>query len=144
MIMAILSTSLPRLVGAEAMAIWPLTLVVPERRHDAALLAHEEVHLHEQAAAHLVWASCVLTIGTALWVVLGVSPWWLLLALAPPWWALYLLWPAFRLAAEVRAYRVQIAARGISPAQAAQAIATRYRLDIAAPDALAMLTDSSR
>lgn len=56
-------------------------LVLIDGPDNAPLLAHERVHWSEQ------WR----------WLVL-------------PWWLLYLLWPQFRLRAEVRAYRVQIAA----------------------------------
>lgn len=74
------------------------------------LIAHEEVHLKEQAR----------------WLVV-------------PWWIAYLLSPKFRLAAEVRAHRVQIDMGGCTPEQAARWLATNYRLRIDIPTALAAL-----
>ena len=79
----IISTRLvPR--GFSALTLWPLILVRPEFRHDAAMIEHELVHFHEQA-----------------WIT-------------PIWVARYLLSKRFRLAAEVRAYRRQIEVGGIS------------------------------
>jgi hypothetical protein len=105
----IVTTRLPRLFGASAMAVWPFVLIVPERRDDKALLAHEQVHLDEQAK--------------------GVVRWW---------WK-YLTDRHFRLMAEVRAYRRQIELRGISVEHAAHLLATLYKLDISLADAKVLL-----
>lgn len=82
--------------GFSALALWPFLFIRPEAATDAALVAHEKVHLQEQAR----------------WLVL-------------PWWLAYLASRRFRLAAEVRAYRVQIA-YGLDPERAAQLLTT-YR-----------------
>ena len=66
----------PRLLfGFDAITIWPLILIKPERIHDAGLLAHEMVHYRRQT-----------------WVT-------------PLWWLAYLLAPSFRLREEVLAYK---------------------------------------
>lgn len=92
------------------MAVHPWLLIVPERKNDAALIAHEQVHLDEQAT--------------------GVVRWW---------WK-YLTSASFRLDAEVRAYRVQIELGGISPEHAATLIADRYGLDVSYSRALSLVT----
>jgi len=132
-------SSLPRLFGASAMAVWPLVLVAPERRHDAALIAHERVHLQEQGDWLAGWALVVCAAVGIGYLNHGASPWWLLLVLVNPWWVVYLVWPSFRLRAEVRAYRVQIEQRGITPAGAALLISERYRLRIGYAQALDLL-----
>jgi len=94
--------------GFAAMTVWPLILVRPECRHDNALIEHELVHYREQA-----W----------------ITPWWMVR---------YLLSKKFRLAAEIRAYRVQIALDGITHAAAAHML-TQYRLGITFTEALEAL-----
>ena len=97
--------------SADAMTVWPVVLIRPQHAADHGLLAHEAVHYAEQRGLRVVW-----------------------------WWLRYLLSPRFRLAAEVRAYRRQIAVRGISPAAAAHYLATGYHLDISYRQALDLLT----
>lgn len=69
----------------DAITVWPCIFVRPVSLGDAGLITHELVHYREQRAC-------------------GVLPWLLL----------YLLSKSFRLAAEVRGYRAQIAAGGIT------------------------------
>ncbi|MDB5742418.1 MAG: hypothetical protein JWR68_733 [Polaromonas sp.] len=85
--------------GFSACALWPFILVRPEHRHNDALIAHELVHYREQA-----------------WIM-------------PAWVLLYLVSRRFRLAAEVRAYRRQIALGGVTREQAAHALLS-YSLGI--------------
>ena len=96
----IIKTRLPAVFGAAALTVWPFVFVRPESAADAALIAHEQVHFKEQRR----------------WLVL-------------PWWAAYLLSRKFRCAAEVRAYRVQIAL-GLPLDAAAEYLSTMYRLGI--------------
>lgn len=107
-----ITTRLPRLIpaGADGMTVWPLILLRPASRGDRGLIEHELVHYREQA-----WCT-------------------------PIWWARYLLSPAFRQAAEVRAYRRQIAVGGIGLATAAHYLSTRYRLDLSFTRAVELLT----
>ena len=74
-----------------ALTIWPFMFIRQGHSGDAALIAHEMAHYREQR-------NC------------GVLPWLLL----------YWLSKRFRIAAEVRGYRAQIAAGGITVDQAAQ------------------------
>jgi hypothetical protein len=106
----IIKSQLPALFKAWGLTIWPFIIIVPEQIDNLPLIAHEEVHLKEQAR----------------WLVI-------------PWWVAYLLSPKFRLAAEVRAHRVQIDMGGCTPEQAARWLATNYRLRIDIPTALAAL-----
>lgn len=98
--------------GFDAITLWPFILVRPACRDDEALIAHELVHYREQA-----------------WI-------------APIWWLRYLLSKEFRLGAEVRAYRRQIAVGGITVERAAQLLLT-YRLDITVERAIAELRAST-
>lgn len=86
--------------GFDAITVWPFVFIRPERLLDSGLIEHERVHLREQAR----------------WLVL-------------PWWALYLCSRRFRLAAEVRAYRRQIAVGGIS-ISAAACLLLNYRTGV--------------
>lgn len=88
----IASRLVPR--GYDAITLWPLILIRPDCRPDAALIEHELVHYREQA-----W----------------ITPWWV---------ARYLLSRRFRLAAEARAYRRQIEVGGITTEQAAGLLLT--------------------
>lgn len=108
--MQVRASRIPRLFGAHAMAVHPWVLIVPECINDQALIAHERVHLLEQELAGLV-----------------------------RWWWRYLTSPGFRMAAEVRAYRAQIAAGGITPQQAASHIERLYYLGISYDTALLAL-----
>lgn len=99
--------------GFDAVTLWPFILVRPSARNDAGLIEHELVHYCEQA-----WCT-------------------------PIWWARYLLSPAFRQAAEVRAYRRQIAIGGISLGAAAHYLATGYRLNLSYGRALSLLTEAA-
>lgn len=94
--------------GFDAITFWPVILIRPGQRNNMPLIEHELVHYREQA-----WT-------TPVWVLR------------------YLLSRKFRLAAEVRAYRVQIALGGITQDQAAQML-TRYRLGITFKHALEAL-----
>lgn len=69
--------------GFGAITVWPFILIRDNARQDAALLAHERVHFKEQ-------------------------PWGLVVG----WWLLYALSERFRLAAEARAHRAEVAAGG--------------------------------
>jgi hypothetical protein len=93
----------------DAVTCWPFIFVRPEWRQDAALIEHEMVHYKEQR-------NC------------GVLPWLLLYACSK----------AFRLGAEVRGYKAQIKAHGITADEAAQYL-MRYGTDITRERALAML-----
>lgn len=131
---------LPR--GADAMTLGPFILIRPQCSDDRALIAHEQLHQGEQ----LFWQACwyvLLAMAALCWLGLAgrmPSPWCLLLAvLVWPWWLAYLLIPRFRLAAEVRGYRRQLALGGISLPLAAHYLATLYRLDISYSQALALL-----
>ncbi len=96
----------------DAMTVWPLILVRPASRGDSALLLHEMVHYREQR-------NC------------GVLPWLLRYAMSA----------RFRLGAEVRGYRAQLAAGGISLERAA-ALLMRYGVDITYAQAVALLKAS--
>ena len=96
----------------DAVTVWPFIFVRPAYADNAALIAHEQVHYNEQA-----------------WVT-------------PLWWLRYGLSKKFRLAAEVRAYKVQIAMGGISRTAAAQKLVL-YRLDITMERALEALAQTN-
>jgi hypothetical protein len=72
-----------------AFTAWPFIVVKPEHADNVALIAHEMVHYKEQA-----------------WIT-------------PIWWLRYALSKTFRIAAEVKAYKVQIIMGDMTPAQAA-------------------------
>ena len=107
--MLVKASRIPRLFGAQGLAVYPWVLIVPERLHDAALIAHEAVHCEEQKA--------------------GVIRWWLL----------YLMSRRFRMAAEVRAYRRQIELGGITQLQAARCLCSMYMLGISEAEAIEAL-----
>ncbi|MGK5020770.1 hypothetical protein [Janthinobacterium sp. LB2P10] len=96
----------------DAITVWPFILIRPEARGDDALLLHEMVHYREQR-------NC------------GVLPWLLLYAVSA----------RFRMAAEVRGYRAQLAAGGISLERAA-ALLMCYGIDITHAQATALLKPS--
>ena len=104
----LLQSNLPKLFNASGLTIYPFIFMV--NKDDKALVAHETVHLNEQARC---------------WVL--------------PWWGMYLLSPSFRQAAEVRAYKAQIAA-GANPLVCALWLANNYRLNITLDQALELLT----
>jgi hypothetical protein len=106
----LIKSRLPALFNAWGLTIWPIIFIVPKQIKNLPLIAHEKVHLKEQAR----------------WLVI-------------PWWIAYLLSRKFRLAAEVRAHRVQIDMGGCTPEQAARWLATNYWLGIDTPSALAAL-----
>lgn len=58
-----------------------------------------------------------------------------------PWWLAYLFFSSFRLKAEVRAYKVQIACGGITVQQAAIYLSRNYMLNISAYQAFVYLTE---
>lgn len=134
--MIVASNLIPR--GADAITLGPVILVRPSAADDTALLAHERVHQSEQLFAQAVYWM-VLFAGLA--AAHAESAWWLLLFAVPPWWLAYLLVPSFRLQAELRGYRRQIALKGISASLAAHYIATRYRLDVSFSRALDLLQE---
>jgi len=112
--MKVIASSIPAWFGAQALTVCPwLILVVPQRAADAALIAHEEVHARQQRAT-------------------GWFAWW--------WWR-YLTDEAFRLDAELEAYRVQLAMQPHRLEAFATALATIYRLDITPDEARALLTE---
>lgn len=94
--------------GFGAFTVWPFIFVRPSQRGNAALLEHEMVHYREQA-----W-------------------------LTPVWLLRYAFSKSFRLAAEVRAYKLQIALGGLTADQAAKLL-TSYRLGISYQQALEFL-----
>lgn len=96
--------------GFDALTVWPFIFVHPGKETPG-LIEHERVHWREQMR----------------WLVL-------------PWWALYLLSKRFRLAAEVRAYRRQIAVGGISIVSAAMQL-TKYRTGVTYAQALSLLDE---
>lgn len=92
-----------------ATTCWPFIFVRPDKADDKALMAHEMVHYEEQA-----W----------------ITPYWLLR---------YWLSKSFRLAAEVRGYRAQIAA-GVPLFNAAFWLTnTDYGFDLSIEQAQALL-----
>jgi hypothetical protein len=72
-----------------AFTAWPFIVVRPKHADDAGIIAHEMVHYREQA-----------------WIT-------------PIWWVRYWLSKSFRVAAEVRAYQVQIERGDLTEDQAA-------------------------
>jgi hypothetical protein len=91
-----------------AITIWPFILVRPEHADDKPLLIHEMVHYQEQRALVVIW------------------------------WLKYTFSKKFRIAAEVRAYKAQIAAGGLSLASAA-AWLTTYDSSLTTDEALRLL-----
>ena len=77
-----------------AMTIWPFILVRPEHADNKPIIVHETVHFNEQGLFF------------------------------PIWWLRYLLSTKFRVAAEVRAYKAQIAAGGLTIVEAAHWLMT--------------------
>lgn len=80
--------------GYDAFTVWPFIFVRPEFRNSEALLRHEYVHYDSQA-----W----------------ITPFWLVR---------YWLSEKFRWAQEVKAYKVQIACKGITLEKAATYLTT--------------------
>ena len=122
--------------GADAITLGPVILMRPGAVGDTALIAHERVHQSEQLFTQAVYWMALFAALAAAHVE---SAWWLLAFMVPPWWVAYLLVPSFRLQAELRGYRRQIALRGISTTLAAHYLATLYRLDLSFSDALRLL-----
>jgi len=91
--------------GFQAISLWPFILVLPEHSSNTGLIEHELVHYREQA-----------------WV-------------APIWWCKYIFSKSFRLAAEVRAYKRQIAVGGITK-ESAVLMLLQYNLNISYSEAL--------
>ena len=91
-----------------AMTIWPFILVRPEHADNKPIIIHEMVHFNEQ----------------------GIF--------VPIWWARYIFSTKFRVAAEVRAYKAQIAAGGLSVAEAAGWLTT-YDKKLTVADATKLL-----
>jgi hypothetical protein len=132
--------------GFDAMTAWPFIFVRAESRSDRALVQHELVHYREQARWQAAYWLLLVCAQAAQWLTTGASLGWALLwvaaAAVPLWWFAYLLLPAFRLAAEVRAFRRQIEVGGISLAAAAHRLATQYRLDVTFPQAVNLLSEA--
>lgn len=93
----------------DAVTVWPFIFIRPENAKDDGLITHELVHYREQKE----------------WLVL-------------PWLLAYGLSKRFRLAAEVRGYKAQIAAGTILPIEAAFYL-TQYGLNLTMTDALKLL-----
>jgi hypothetical protein len=91
-----------------AITVWPFILIRPEHAADKALIIHEMVHYHEQ----------------------GI--------LVPIWWIRYALSKTFRVASEVRAYKAQIAAGGLTVEDAAWWL-IKYDDTLSISQAVAML-----
>jgi hypothetical protein len=118
-------STLPRSFGAEAIALTSrLVLIVPEREHDAALIAHETEHC-AQIAEQGGWAI---------------------------FWPRYLLSRSFRLECEIDAYQVQLEhqVKTHGPqwreeylARYSRRLAESYRLGITSEQARALLSHSS-
>lgn len=106
----IVKSRLPALFNAWGLTVAPFIFVVPEQADNKPLIAHELVHYKEQ----LKW-------------------------LIVPWWIAYLLVPKFRLSAEVRAYKVQIALGGCTVQQAAHWLSSNYMLGISQHEAEELL-----
>lgn len=109
----IVHTPFPPAWPLDALTVWPCVFVRPEQADNQPLLAHEAVHLEEQAR----------------WLVL-------------PWWLAYLVSRRFRYQAELRAYRVQIHLGGITVERAAELLQLHYRLgDVAASAAADLVAE---
>lgn len=97
--------------GFDAITIWPFIFVRLKHKDNKGLITHEKVHLEGQRKA---------------WVI--------------PWWIKYAFNPKFRLEAEVRGYKAQIAAEGISVESAARYM-TQYGVqDLTYEEAITLLT----
>ena len=96
-----------------AFSCWPFIFVLPSHASNAGLIEHETVHYNEQS-----W----------------VTPIWLLR---------YFLSKSFRLAAEVRAYKRQIAVGGIS-IPAATMLLLKYDLGITHQEACLLVSEPSK
>lgn len=104
------------LLWADGMALTPGLIVLrPARAADHALIAHEKRHCEQMREVGMLRF----------------------------WWN-YLTSPAFRLHMEVEAYRVQLAMRPSSIDHYAQALATRYFLDINIQQARDLLLEPAR
>lgn len=104
-------TALLNYTGAiQALAFHPWVFIRPSRMRDTALIEHERVHLQEQEE---------------------MGRW--------RWFARYLLSRQFRLDAEVRAYRRQIAAHGTTVDRAANMLVKHYLLNIDKQEATRLL-----
>lgn len=98
---------------AQAMTVCPwLILILPARKEDQALIAHEMVHVRQQAATG-----------------------WL------AWWWRYLTDESFRLDQELEAYRVQLAMQPHRLEDFAAALSTIYCLDITHNEARTLLLE---
>lgn len=94
--------------GYDAITFWPFIFVLPDKQSNKPLIEHELVHYREQA-----W----------------ITPIWILR---------YALSRRFRLEAEVRAYKRQLALDGITQDQAAEMLC-RYGLGITLAQAKQLL-----
>lgn len=132
-------------------SLWRIK-IHPDFTDDVGLLAHESEHVAQFWRAGLLAALALLLFGMESGAVavggLLVHPWWLIpgaLFGAHP--LLYLLVPAYRLWAEVVAYRLQAATRAGDGKDRlplfAEFLAKRYRLDISQAEALRQLREAS-
>lgn len=96
--------------GFDAFTCWPFIFIRPKYISNEGLIKHEMVHYKEQGL------------------------------LSIPWLIQYFLSKKFRLAAEVRAYKVQIACDGITLMGAA-VLLTTYRLGISLEEAMNALME---
>lgn len=106
----IVKSKLPKLFNAWGLTVAPFIFIAPEQADNKPLIAHEMVHYREQLK----------------WLVL-------------PWWIAYLISRKFRLNAEVRAYKVQVAQGGCTVEQAAYWLSSNYRLGISQREAEELL-----
>lgn len=91
-----------------AITIWPFILVKPAHADNKPLIVHETVHYDEQGIFVLFW------------------------------WLKYILSTKFRVAAEVRAYKAQMAVHGLTLEEAAKWLVT-YSKTLTYEDALNLL-----
>jgi hypothetical protein len=96
--------------GFDAFTCWPFIFIRPQSANNTGLIKHEMVHYREQGVLSLVWLMK------------------------------YFLSKQFRLQAEVRAYKVQIACGGIALLSAASML-LKYRLGITTEEAIKYLTE---
>lgn len=116
----------------------PLIRIRPTHRNDVGLLMHELEHVRQ------FWLLGMIGVGVSLGLSWAVLPLLQAVAAAAAGMALhpvlYRLVPRYRLWAEVQAYLQQLAQPGqLTIEQAADFIATKYRLDVSPAEALSLI-----
>lgn len=96
----LIRANLPKLIGFDAITIWPFIFITPAYASNKPLIEHELVHYREQRK-------------------------WLCL----PWWIAYAISKEFRFNAEVRGHAAQIKHYGCTLEWAAQHIADNYKTE---------------